>query len=101
MVGLIDSHVHLGFDGGPDPVARMRSETDEWQLALMLHSTRELLGVGVTTVRDLGARAFLGPRAAPPIEVCSRAPGQFPALAAAGHAASAPGWPISGQRGGA
>jgi imidazolonepropionase-like amidohydrolase len=28
MPGLIDSHVHLGFDGGPNPAARMRSETD-------------------------------------------------------------------------
>ena len=59
MPGLIDSHVHLGFDGGPDPAARMRSETDEQQLVLMLHSARELLGVGVTTARDLGARAYL------------------------------------------
>jgi|SRR5450755_4352341 len=59
MAGLIDSHVHLGFDGGPDPAARMRSETDEQQLVLMLHSARELLGVGVTTARDLGARAYL------------------------------------------
>jgi imidazolonepropionase-like amidohydrolase len=59
LPGLIDSHVHLGFDGGPDPAARMRSETDEQQLVLMLRSARELLGVGVTTARDLGARAYL------------------------------------------
>src|SRR6516225_5694752 len=59
MPGLIDSHVHLGFDGGPTPVARMRAETDEQQLVLMLRSARDLLGVGVTTARDLGARAYL------------------------------------------
>ena len=59
MPGLIDSHVHLGFDGGPNPAARMRGETDEQQLVLMLHSARQLLGVGVTTARDLGARAYL------------------------------------------
>jgi imidazolonepropionase-like amidohydrolase len=59
MPGLIDSHVHLGFDGGPNPVARMRAETDEQQLVLMLHSARQLLGVGVTTARDLGARSYL------------------------------------------
>ena len=59
MPGLIDSHVHLGFDGGPHPAARMRAETDEQQLVLMLHSARELLGVGVTTARDLGARSYL------------------------------------------
>jgi imidazolonepropionase-like amidohydrolase len=58
--GLIDSHVHLGFDGGPDPAARMRAETDEQQLVLMLRNARDLLGVGVTTARDLGARSFLG-----------------------------------------
>jgi imidazolonepropionase-like amidohydrolase len=59
MPGLIDSHVHLAFDGGPNPAGRMRSETDEQQLVLMLHSARDLLGVGVTTARDLGARAYL------------------------------------------
>jgi imidazolonepropionase-like amidohydrolase len=57
--GLIDCHVHLGFDGGPQPAARMRSETDEQQLVLMLRNARDLLGVGVTTARELGARAYL------------------------------------------
>ena len=56
LPGLIDSHVHLAFDGGPNPAARMRAETDEQQLMLMLHSARQLLGVGVTTARDLGGR---------------------------------------------
>jgi imidazolonepropionase-like amidohydrolase len=59
LPGLIDSHVHLGFDGGPDPSARLRGETDAQQLVLMLHNARQLLGVGVTTARDLGARAYL------------------------------------------
>jgi imidazolonepropionase-like amidohydrolase len=59
LPGLIDSHVHLGFDGGPRPAERMRGETDEQQLVLMLRSARDLLGVGVTTARDLGARAYL------------------------------------------
>jgi imidazolonepropionase-like amidohydrolase len=60
LPGLIDSHVHLGFDGGPDPAARMRAQTDEQQLVLMLRNARDLLGVGVTTARDLGARSFSG-----------------------------------------
>src|SRR5689334_22915991 len=60
LPGLIDSHVHLGLDGGPAPAARMRAETDEQQLILMLHSARDLLGVGVTTARDLGGRGYLG-----------------------------------------
>lgn len=59
MPGLIDSHVHLGFDGGPNPVARMMSESDAEQTVLMLQSARQLLSVGVTTARDLGARGYL------------------------------------------
>lgn len=59
LPGLIDAHVHLGFDGGPVPVKRMMSETDAQQVALMLRSARELLSVGVTTARDLGARNYL------------------------------------------
>jgi len=59
MPGLVDAHVHLGFDGGPAPVDRMKAETDTEQLILMLRSARELLSVGITTARDLGARSFL------------------------------------------
>src|SRR4029078_9463159 len=59
LPGLIDSHVHLGLDGGPEPVARMQAETDEEQLILMLHSARDLRVVGVTTARDLGGRGSL------------------------------------------
>lgn len=61
MPGLIDAHVHLGFDGGPTPAARMMAEDDIQQTALMLQSARRLLSVGVTTARDLGARDYLGP----------------------------------------
>lgn len=60
LPGLIDAHVHLAFDGGPTPVARMMAESDTAQIALMLRSARELLSVGVTTARDLGARDYLG-----------------------------------------
>ena len=59
LPGLIDAHVHLGFDGGPTPVARMQRESDAEQVVLMLRSARELLGVGVTTARDLGSRGYL------------------------------------------
>jgi imidazolonepropionase-like amidohydrolase len=44
MPGLVDAHVHLGFDGGPGPVARMKAETDTEQLIRMLRSARELGG---------------------------------------------------------
>lgn len=59
MPGLIDAHVHLGFDGGPTPVQRMMSESDAQQVITMLASARQLLSVGVTSARDLGARAYL------------------------------------------
>lgn len=59
LPGLVDSHVHLGFDGGADPVATMRAHSDAEQLVLMLASARQLLSVGVTTARDLGARSYL------------------------------------------
>ena len=59
MPGLIDTHVHLGFDGGPAPVDRMNTESDPEQMVLMLRSARQLLSAGVTTARDLGARGYL------------------------------------------
>lgn len=59
MPGLIDAHTHLAFDGGPEPVRRMRGESEAAQVALMLHHARNLLSVGVTTARDLGSPAYL------------------------------------------
>jgi imidazolonepropionase-like amidohydrolase len=59
LPGLIDAHVHLGFDGGPAPVRRMMAESDAQQVVTMLASARALLSVGVTTARDLGARNYL------------------------------------------
>lgn len=59
MPGFVDTHVHLGFDGGPEPVRRMQAESDAQQLVLMLRSARQLLSAGVTTARDLGARGYL------------------------------------------
>lgn len=59
LPGLIDAHVHLAFDGGREPVARMLAENDAMQVALMLASARQLLSVGVTTARDLGSRDYL------------------------------------------
>lgn len=59
LPGLIDSHVHLGFDGGPDVVASMQAGSDAEQLIIMLRNAAELLGAGVTSARDLGARSFL------------------------------------------
>lgn len=59
MPGMIDCHVHLGFDGSADPVTRMKKSTDEQLLVLMLYNARLLLRSGVTTAREMGARSFL------------------------------------------
>lgn len=59
LPGLIDSHVHLGFDGSAEPVAHMMSSSDEQLLAVMFRSALDLLFAGVTTARDLGARGHL------------------------------------------
>lgn len=59
LPGLIDSHVHLGFDGSEAPVAHMMEATDEELLVTMLYSARCLVEAGVTTARDLGARSYL------------------------------------------
>lgn len=59
MPGLIDAHVHLTFDGGPDPVASLAAERDERALLRMAVEARTMLRAGITTARDLGDRAFL------------------------------------------
>jgi imidazolonepropionase-like amidohydrolase len=55
MPGLIDVHVHLQFDGGPDFEAESRELTTPGQAAIKaLVNARRNLDAGVTTVRDLG-----------------------------------------------
>ncbi|HEY3809973.1 MAG TPA: amidohydrolase family protein [Acidimicrobiales bacterium] len=59
LPGLIDSHVHLGFDGSEAPVQHMIDASDADLLIGMLAAARNLLAAGVTTARDLGARSKL------------------------------------------
>jgi imidazolonepropionase-like amidohydrolase len=59
LPGLIDVHVHLGFDASPDPVAQMKADDDLTLLLRMRHFAERALHGGVTTVRDLGDRNFL------------------------------------------
>ncbi|WP_267640239.1 metal-dependent hydrolase family protein [Haloarchaeobius amylolyticus] len=52
--GLVDAHVHLMMDAGPDPAANVDAST----ASLTYQATRNLrdaVEAGVTTVRDLGA----------------------------------------------
>ncbi|MEV4763077.1 amidohydrolase family protein [Micromonospora chokoriensis] len=56
LPGLIDAHVHLCADAGPDALGRLadRAETD--LDAVVEASLRAHLMAGITTVRDLGDR---------------------------------------------
>jgi imidazolonepropionase-like amidohydrolase len=59
LPGLIDTHVHLAFDAGPDPVTTLAARDDHQALAAMAEAARTALRGGVTTVRDLGDRGYL------------------------------------------
>jgi imidazolonepropionase-like amidohydrolase len=59
LPGLIDTHVHLAFDGSADPVAALAGRDDSAALAAMSVAGRAALRGGVTTVRDLGDRGYL------------------------------------------
>lgn len=57
--GLIDAHVHLCLDAGPDPLATFQAATQAQILELMQRNAGHTLRAGVTTVRDLGAPTAL------------------------------------------
>ncbi|MGH3549695.1 MAG: amidohydrolase family protein [Pseudonocardiaceae bacterium] len=60
MPGLINAHVHLAFNVGPDRLEELLAPIDEPRLALaMAGRAQQLLNCGVTTVRDLGDRGGL------------------------------------------
>ena len=54
LPGLIDLHVHLCWDGSPDPVEVNAREGHDLTLLRMVHHARATLERGVTTVRDVG-----------------------------------------------
>ncbi|MGH3981170.1 MAG: amidohydrolase family protein [Pseudonocardiaceae bacterium] len=58
--GLINAHVHLAFDPGPDRLERLTDNRGVAEIALtMAGHARQLLDCGVTTARDLGDRGGL------------------------------------------
>ena len=59
LPGLIDSHVHLAFDSGPDPLEAVANADPTALLLRMAGRAQQLLYSGVTTVRDLGDRGAL------------------------------------------
>src|ERR687887_513523 len=59
LPGLVDTHVHLGFDSSTDPVGHLAGLDDDAALAAMAEAARTAARGGVTTVRDLGDRNYL------------------------------------------
>ena len=59
LPGLIDTHVHLAFDASADSVGNLARRQDGQVVAAMQHAARAALAGGVTTIRDLGDRAYL------------------------------------------
>ena len=59
LPGLIDTHVHLAFDSGLDPVGSLARRTDAEVTEAMATAARAHLAAGVTTIRDLGDRGYL------------------------------------------
>jgi hypothetical protein len=60
LPGLIDAHV--AFNASPDPVGRFAMATDDEVLDGMRAAARRRLAAGITTVRDLVDRSYLGLR---------------------------------------
>ena len=59
LPGLIDTHIHLAFDAGLDPVGRLAARDDAEVMVAMAAAARRAARGGVTTVRDLGDRGYL------------------------------------------
>jgi imidazolonepropionase-like amidohydrolase len=60
LPGLIDVHQHLAFDASHDPVASLQRLDDAALLRQMRSAAQRALAVGITTIRDLGDRGYLG-----------------------------------------
>jgi imidazolonepropionase-like amidohydrolase len=86
LPGLVDTHVHLAFDGSPDPVGALAARDDEALLAAMAAAARAQLRAGVTTVRDLGDRGYLALKLRD-----GAVPGPLPTILAAGPPITTPG----------
>lgn len=54
LPGLVDAHVHLVGDGGPDALAQVPAQSPAERAAVVTRALHDQLRAGVTTVRDLG-----------------------------------------------
>lgn len=62
LPGLVDTHTHLAFDAGTDPVGSALAASDTELYDTMRRAAQRAVRAGVTTVRDLGDRNFLSLR---------------------------------------
>jgi imidazolonepropionase-like amidohydrolase len=83
LPGLIDTHVHLAFDAGADVVGALAARDDQEVVAGMAAAGHASLRAGVTTVRDLGDRAYL--------TLALRGRADQPTIVAAGPPITSPG----------
>jgi imidazolonepropionase-like amidohydrolase len=60
LPGLVDAHLHLGFDPEGNVVEQMQRDSDAVLLRRMHDNAQVALRAGITTVRDLGDRRYLG-----------------------------------------
>jgi imidazolonepropionase-like amidohydrolase len=60
LPGLVDAHQHLCFDPAGDVVEQMRHDSDSVLLQRMHDHAQAALRAGITTIRDLGDRRYLG-----------------------------------------
>jgi imidazolonepropionase-like amidohydrolase len=81
LPGLIDSHFHLTFDAGPDPLGWFTAADDERLLSSAREAAHAALAAGITTVRDLGDRGYVTLRLR---DETAAAPGRGPRIVAAG-----------------
>jgi imidazolonepropionase-like amidohydrolase len=62
LPGLIDSHTHLCWEPSVDALEQFATADDEALLARARRAASSALATGVTTVRDLGDRGYVGVR---------------------------------------
>lgn len=60
LPGLVDAHIHLAFNASADPVSALTTMDDGQLLATMENAAHLAVQAGITTVRDLGDRGYLG-----------------------------------------
>lgn len=94
LPGLVDPHLHLAFDAGPDPAGALAARSDAEALVAMVAAARTALLAGITTVRDLGDRDYL----ALALALGLRGRPDLPTVLAAGPPITSPGghWHLLG-----